>query len=167
VLGLLPNHLLLPALPETVSWWSELETDPIIAKHSVRIILDSPEGSFTIAYLPSLDVNCAEEPALLAITAPCPGLSSIQEITVPKGIFFSFIALPTLGSAVSEEITFWSTLIPLGAMIYLFSPSAYSNRAMKAVLFGSYSTVFTVASTSNLFLLKSMILYFFLCPPPV
>src|SRR5690606_39359775 len=81
--------------------------------------------------------------------APCPGLNSIHEITVPKGTFFNFMAFPTLGSADSEEITFWSTLIPLGAMMYLFSPSAYSRSAINAVLFGSYSTDFTVASTSR------------------
>ena len=40
------------------------------------------------------------------------------------------------------------------------------NRAMFAVLFGSYSIDLTVAGTSSFLLLKSMILYFLLFPPP-
>src|SRR5699024_7514796 len=53
-----------------------------------------------------------------------------------------------------------------GAMIYLFSPSAYVNNAMFAVLFGSYSIAVTFAGTPSFVLLKSMILYFLLDPPP-
>ena len=52
-------------------------------------------------------------------------------------------------------------------MIYLFSPSAYTIRAMLALLFGSYSIVFTVPGIPSLFLLKSMILYLRLTPPPL
>ena len=38
---------------------------------------------------------------------------------------------------------------------------------MFADLFGSYSIVLTLAGISSLFLLKSMILYFLLTPPPL
>ena len=44
------------------------------------------DGNFTVANLPSLAINCAKAPALRAITAPCPGRSSIQEMMVPNGI---------------------------------------------------------------------------------
>ena len=60
-----------------------------------------------------------------------------------------------------QKLQFDLLLIPFGAIMYLFSPSVYSNKAINAVLFGSYSTDTTVAVASNLFLLKSMILYFF------
>ena len=51
--------------------------------------------------------------------------------------------------------------------MYFFSPSLYSNRAINAVRLGSYSIDLTSAETSNLFLLKSITLYLFLCPPPI
>jgi hypothetical protein len=39
-----PNHLVLPALPDTTNWWSELETAPIVAEQVNKINLVSPEG---------------------------------------------------------------------------------------------------------------------------
>jgi len=75
-------------------------------------------------------------------------------------------ALPGLISASAPETTFVPTVKPLGARIYLFSPSAYTHNAMFALLFGSYSIDLTVAGIPSLFLLKSMILYFCLTPPP-
>jgi hypothetical protein len=55
VLGLLPNHLVLPALPDTTNWWSELETAPIVAAQVNKINLVSPEGILIVAYFP---VSC-------------------------------------------------------------------------------------------------------------
>src|SRR5690606_13681350 len=99
VLGLLPNHLLLPALPETINWWSELDTAPTVARQLDNINRVSPEGSLMVTYLPSFAINWANVPALLAIMAPCPGRSSIQDITVPKGISASGSAFPISGAA--------------------------------------------------------------------
>jgi hypothetical protein len=48
VLGLLPNHLVLPALPDTTNWWSELA--PIVAAQVNKINLVSPEGILIVAY---------------------------------------------------------------------------------------------------------------------
>ena len=75
----------------------------------------------------------------------------------PKGMSDKYNALPISGSAFGPDIKPWPTLRPLGAIIYLFSPSLYSNKAIKAVLFGSYSIDFTIAGISNLSLLKSII----------
>ena len=50
-------------------------------------------------------------------------------------------AFPTLISASGPEKILSPTFSPLGAMIYLFSPSAYTIKAMFAVLLGSYSIV--------------------------
>src|SRR5699024_11251657 len=58
------------------------------------------------------------------------------------------------------------TFSPLGARIYLFSPSAYATSAIYAVLFGSYSIVCTLAGILSLSLLRSIILYLLLTPPP-
>ena len=55
--------------------------------HTVETVLVSPEGNLIVAIFPSLAISCAKAPALRAITAPAPGFSSIQEITVPSGIF--------------------------------------------------------------------------------
>ena len=66
-----------------------------------------------------------------------------------------------------DEITVLFTLIPSGAKIYFLSPSSYSTRAILADLFGSYSTEITFPEISSLFLLKSIILYLLLWPPPL
>ena len=50
--------------------------------------------------------------------------------------------------------------------MYDFSPSSYFTKAIKEVLLGSYSIRSTVPLTSVLFLLKSIILYKRLAPPP-
>ena len=81
-------------------------------------------------------------------------------------MFFNGRALPALISASGPETITSPTFNPTGAIIYLFSPSAYTTNAMYAVLFGSYSIVATFAGTPSLFLLKSIILYFLLAPPP-
>ena len=64
-------------------------------------------------------------------------------------------------------ISFAPTCRPLGAMIYVFSPSLYSSNASRAVRPGSYSIAFTVASTPCLFRLKSTSRSFCLWPPPM
>ena len=53
-----------------------------------------------------------------------------------------------------------------GAIIYLLSPSLYNTSMICADLFGSYSNLSILPGTSYLFLLKSITLYFCLCPPP-
>ena len=53
-----------------------------------------------------------------------------------------------------------------GQIMYEKFSLSYLINAMCAVLFGSYSILSTFALTSNVFLLKSMILYFLLWPPP-
>ena len=52
---------------------------------------------------------------------------------------------PSLISAFGPDTITSPTFNPTGAIIYLFSPSAYTTKAMYAVLFGSYSIVATVA----------------------
>ena len=54
-----------------------------------------------------------------------------------------------------------------GAMIYAFSPSSYWISAIFALRLGSYSIPITVATTPSFCLLKSIILYFCLFPPPL
>ena len=51
--------------------------------------------------------------------------------------------------------------------MYLFSPSTYVSNAIFAVRFGSYSILATFAGILSLFLLKSLILYFLVCAPPL
>ena len=50
--------------------------------------------------------------------------------------------------------------------MYVFTPSSYWIRAMRAERFGSYSMATTVARTPSLRRLKSMMRYFCLWPPP-
>jgi len=69
-------------------------------------------------------------------------------------------------SAFSPLSIFIPTFKPFGAIIYLFSPSAYLIKAILDDLFGSYSIEATVPSTLSLSLLKSMIRYFLFAPPP-
>ena len=52
------------------SFKNGLPTVPTVALHEQRIIRVSPEGNFTIAYLPSLEVNCAPVPAERTKAAP-------------------------------------------------------------------------------------------------
>ena len=86
---------------------------------------------------------------------------------VPSGMFFNLRALPTMISVASPEITLSPTLMSFGARMYLFSPSAYASKQILAFLFGSYSMVLTVAGTSSLLRLKSIIRYLRLLPPPM
>lgn len=51
--------------------------------------------------------------------------------------------------------------------MYFFSPSAYTINAILAVLFGSYSIAATFPGTPSFVLLKSIILYLGLYPPPL
>ena len=67
----------------------------------------------------------------------------------------------------SPDIILSPSLSPLGANMYDLVPSSYSINAIFAVLFGSYSIPITVANISSFLLLKSIILYFFLFPPPL
>jgi hypothetical protein len=70
VLGLLPNHLVLPALPDTTNWWSELET-PIVAAQVNKINLVSPEGILIVAYfrlLPLIEQMFQQNEQLLLLT---------------------------------------------------------------------------------------------------
>ncbi len=124
VLGLLPSQRDLPAFPDFSSWWSTLETIPMVALQLWRIILVSPEGSLITANLPSRVMNWAYEPALRASLAPCPGLSSMLWMIVPKGISLMYIVFPMLGDTPLPETTSCPTSRPCGALIYLFSPPA-------------------------------------------
>ena len=54
-----------------------------------------------------------------------------------------------------------------GERIYLNSPSSYFISEINEDLLGSYSFLITSALISNLFLLKSIILYFLFTPPPI
>ncbi len=72
-------------------------------------------------------------------------------------MFESGNELPTKISTLFPEITFCPTLIPSGAKMYLFSPSAYANKQIFADLFGSYSIDLTTAGISSLLRLKSII----------
>ena len=87
-------------------------------------------------------------------------------MNVPTGMLANGKVLPGLISASGPDTTTSPTFNPAGAIMYLFSPSAYTTNAMYADLFGSYSTVATFAGIPSLFLLKSIILYFLLAPPP-
>jgi hypothetical protein len=71
-----------------------------------KTILVSPDGIFTVANFPSRAINCANAPALLAITAPLPGTSSMQEMIVPRGISESKSAFPNSGETPSPELIF-------------------------------------------------------------
>src|SRR5207253_5925703 len=62
-LGRLPSHLDLPALPRLMFSCSRLLTTPIVALHSLSIILTSPDGSLICVYLTSLDTIIHELPA--------------------------------------------------------------------------------------------------------
>ena len=77
----------------------------------------SPEGSLSSATPPSLEINCACEPAERAICAPLPGRSSMLCTMVPAGMFFSGRAFPTRMSASFPDITFCPTFSPLGWMM--------------------------------------------------
>ena len=85
---------------------------------------------------------------------------------VPKGISLKGSAFPISGATPAPEDTSCPTCKPFGAITYLFSPSAYTNNAIKAVLFGSYWIESTVAATPCLSLLKSITRYLLLWPPP-
>ena len=74
VLGL-PNQRLLPALPDFCKLFSELESEPIVAKHEDNTILISPLGNFKVTYLPSLATRVAK--ILLLANSPFPGVNSI------------------------------------------------------------------------------------------
>src|SRR3990172_8993334 len=64
-LDLIPNQRLLPAFPKDTFAWSIFPICPTVARHSRRIILTSPEGSFICAYAPSFATSWAPDPALL------------------------------------------------------------------------------------------------------
>ena len=78
----------------------------------IEIVLVSPDGSLIVARLPSLAISCANAPALRARDAPAPGFNSIQEITVPNGIFDNGRAFPISGEAFSPELIFCPILKP-------------------------------------------------------
>src|SRR5208283_1132466 len=164
--GFFPTYLILPALPYDTFSCSLFPTCPITAMQELMMILASPDGIFNCAYLPSFATSWAEEPALLTSFAPSPGFNSILWINVPRGISLSGIAFPGLISALGPDITTSPILTPVGARIYLYSPSAYFSNAILADLLGSYSIVATVAGIPILLRLKSMILYRCLLPPP-
>ena len=81
-------------------------------------------------------------------------------------MFFNGRQFPSLISTLSPEEILSPTEIFLGDKIYLNSPSSYLISDIKADLFGSYSFLITSALISNLFLLKSISLYFLFTPPP-
>src|ERR1039458_7429450 len=106
--GRLPSQRVRPALPSETFSWSTLPTCPTVAMHSRGTRRTSPEGSLSSAEPPSLETNCACEPADRAICAPFPGLNSMLWTIVPAGIFFMGMALPTRMSASGPDITFCS-----------------------------------------------------------
>jgi len=53
-------------------------------------------------------------------------------------MFLNGIALPFLTGASEPLINSAPTATPLGAIMYILSPSAYKRSAIFAVLFGSY-----------------------------
>src|SRR3989344_8006716 len=75
--GLIPFHLLLPALPKFSSLFSSLETSPIEAQAPSLTFLISEEGIFICTSPASLAIICAKLPALRAIFAPPFGFISI------------------------------------------------------------------------------------------
>src|SRR3989338_2882526 len=86
---------------------------------------------------------------------------------VPRGMDLIGIALPIFMSTPSPATTVSPTFRSTGARIYLFSPSTYVKSAILQERFGSYSIAVTLPGTHLLSLLKSMILYALLCPPPI
>ena len=86
--------------------------------------LISPDGNLNKAFFPSLAINCAETPADLTNWAPFPGFNSILWMIVPTGISFNAKQFPGFISAPNPDNIVSPTLIPTGANIYLFSPSA-------------------------------------------
>src|ERR1035438_4851214 len=103
--GRLPSQRVRPALPSETFSWSTLPTCPTVAMHSRGTRRTSPEGSLSSAEPPSLETNCACEPADRAICAPFPGLNSMLWTIVPAGIFFMGMALPTRMSASGPDLS--------------------------------------------------------------
>ncbi len=122
--GLMPIWRLRPALPIFTSACSPLPITPIVARHCIGTILISPEGSLNVAYFPSLAISCAPLPAARTSWPPLPGWSSILCTCVPTGIFSRGRQFPTSISAAGPFIIFCPALIPSGARIYAFCPSA-------------------------------------------
>ena len=86
---------------------------------------------------------------------------------VPTGMLLIGKQLPFLIATLSPDIIFSPTLMFLGEIIYLCSPSSYFTKEINADLFGSYSFLITSAEISVLVRLKSINLYFLLTPPPI
>ena len=102
----------------------------MVAKQPVSTKRISPEGNLMVTNLPSLAINWAKVPALRAMMAPWPGLSSKHDIMVPKGISANGRAFPISGAIPVPEAIFCPTCNPFWAMMYFFSPSVYSTKAM-------------------------------------
>ena len=75
-------------------------------------------------------------------------------------MFFNGRQFPSLISTLSPDDNLSPTETFFGERMYLYSPSSYFINEINADLLGSYSFLITSAVISNLFLLKSIILYF-------
>ncbi len=104
--------------------WSGFDVVPTVAMHPTGTRRISPEGSLSVANLPSRAVSCAYVPAERAICAPFPGFISMAWTCVPSGMFDSGRQLPGSGAASGPETIVWPTASLSGAMMYRFSPSA-------------------------------------------
>ena len=92
--------------------------------HSLNTSRTSPEARRRWAYRPSLARICTTAPADRAIWPPLPTFSSTLWMSVPTGMFRIGSAFPGLMSAPAPAMTVSPTDRPLGARMYLFSPSA-------------------------------------------
>lgn len=72
-LGVLPRHLLQPALPNIIFEESTLPTCPTVAQQKFFTKRISPEGKRKVTEFPSFAKICAKVPAALAICPPRPG----------------------------------------------------------------------------------------------
>ena len=96
-------------------WCSALPIVPIDARHSSGTMRISPEGSLSVAYLPSLATSWIAVPAERPSCPPRPGLISTQCTVVPVGIARKGSALPGVMSAWSPDITVAPTWSRAGA----------------------------------------------------
>ena len=166
-LGRRPNQRERPALPDFSSAWSEFPTLPTVALHAAKTLRTSPEGNLIIAYLSSRDVNWAKVPAERTIAAPCPRTQFNVMNNRTQGDVLHRQRISNFRSHVSSGNHFLTNLQSVRCKDVPFFSIGIESNAIRAERFGSYSIVFTVAGTPSLLRLKSITLYFLLCPPPM
>jgi len=153
-----------PRLASDTFSWSTLPTCPMVAMQSSCTRRVSPEGSFSSAMPPSLETNCACEPADRAICPPLPGFNSMLWTMVPAGIFFKGRALPNRMSA-SGRTSPSAHLQFVGLQDVALLAIGVVHRAIRDERLGSYSTDATTAGIPTLSRLKSTTRYACLAPP--